>query len=88
MSARSTPDRQAILGAIVAELQKDNAENLVLNEQTDITTDLHVDSLAVMELIFTLEEGFDISIPLNELGDIRTIGQLAALIEKKIARRA
>ncbi|MBX9726384.1 MAG: acyl carrier protein, partial [Rickettsiales bacterium] len=47
------------------------------------TTDLHVDSLAVMELVFALEERFDVSIPLNELGDIRTIGQIAQLVESK-----
>ncbi|MDX2094464.1 MAG: acyl carrier protein [Alphaproteobacteria bacterium] len=72
-----------IMQVIIAELQKVNEENLPLNETTDITTDLHVDSLAVMELVFALEEHFDVSIPLNELGDVRTIGQIAQLVETK-----
>lgn len=73
----------SILQTIYMELQKANDENIPLTEATDITTDLHVDSLAVMELVFALEERFDVSIPLNELGDIRTIGQIAQLVESK-----
>lgn len=76
-------DTSIILQTIYAELQKANDENIPLTETTDITTDLHVDSLAVMELIFVLEERFNISIPLNELGDVRTIGQIAQLVESK-----
>ena len=76
-------DTNSILQTIYIELQKANDENIPLTEATDITTDLHVDSLAVMGLVFALEERFDVSIPLNELGDIRTIGQIAQLVESK-----
>jgi len=76
-------DTSIILQAIIEELQKVNDENIALTESTDITTDLHVDSLAIMELIFVLEERFDVSIPLNELGDVRTISQIAQLVESK-----
>jgi acyl carrier protein len=79
----SATDNSIILQTIVEELQKVNDENIALTAATDITTDLHVDSLAVMELIFVLEERFDVSIPLNELGDVRTIGQIAQLVESK-----
>lgn len=79
----SANDTTSILQAIFSELQKVNDENIPLTEATDITTDLHVDSLAVMELVFALEERFNVSIPLNELGDIRTIGQIAQLVESK-----
>jgi acyl carrier protein len=78
-----TPDDTSILQMIIDELQKVNDENIPLSEATDITTDLHVDSLAIMELIFVLEEHFDVSIPLNELGDVRTIGQIVQIVESK-----
>lgn len=77
-----TDDTAAILQTIFSELQKVNDENIPLTEATDITTDLHVDSLAVMELVFALEERFDVTIPLNDLGDVRTIGQIAQLVER------
>ncbi|MBX9725956.1 MAG: hypothetical protein K2X09_01715, partial [Rickettsiales bacterium] len=54
-------DTNTILQTIYMELQKANDENIPLTEATDITTDLHVDSLAVMELVFALEERFDVS---------------------------
>ena len=78
-----TTDTSTILQTIMTELQKVNEENITLSETTDITTDLHVDSLAIMELVFALEERFDVSIPLNDLGDVRTIGQIAQLVERK-----
>lgn len=79
----ATHDYKSIVQLIIDELQKVNEENIPLSEATDITTDLHVDSLAVMELIFVLEERFDVSIPLNELGDVRTIGQIAQMVQSK-----
>lgn len=53
-----------------------------LNAQTDMTADIAVDSVLIMELVFELEEKYDISIPLNALADIRKIKELAALVEK------
>lgn len=53
-----------------------------LSAETDITTDIVIDSLAIMNLVFTLEEEFDISIPLGSLTDIRTIGDFANLVKK------
>ena len=50
--------------------------------QTDILQDLPVDSLAVMNFIMTLEDKFDISIPLNVLPDIRTVGDLMTTIHR------
>ncbi len=77
-----------ILAFIINDLQKVNDENIPLTAAIDITTDLHMDSMAVMEMIFDLEESFNITIPLNELGDVRTIGQIAKLVETKIKAEA
>lgn len=65
-----------IQATICGELQSVNHDKLTLGPDTDITTDLQVDSLVVMDLVFALEERFDISVPMNELSDIRTIAQL------------
>jgi acyl carrier protein len=50
-----------------------------LQDETDIARDLSVDSLALMNIVMELEDRFDISIPLDRLADIQTIGQLSAL---------
>lgn len=77
---KSDPMRDKILNIIYTELEKVNDEKITLSESTDITTDMNVDSVAIMDLMFELEESFDVSVPLNDLADIRTIGQLADLI--------
>jgi len=46
----------------------------VLQEQLGLT------SLQVMELVFEVEEEFDISFPMNRLPDIRTVKDLSAAI--------
>ena len=51
-------------------------------EATDLTRDVHVDSASIMSLVFNLEESFDVSVPLNELSNVLTIGDLAKLIVK------
>jgi acyl carrier protein len=43
---------------------------------SELVTDLGFDSLQVLELIAELEDKFDISIPLNDVSTIRTVGQV------------
>ena len=47
---------------------------------TDIARDLQVDSLAMMNIVMELEDAFDVSIPLDRLGPVRTVGDLSAVI--------
>ncbi len=59
-----------------------NKSGKQIERGTDILEDLEVDSLSVMNFIMKLEDRFDISIPLNVLSDIRTVGDLAATINQ------
>lgn len=51
----------------------------------DLMNDLNLDSLKVMELLEMLEDTHDISIPINILGGVRTVGDLVAELQKLIA---
>lgn len=51
-----------------------------LTAGTDIARDLDVDSLALMNMVMELEDTFDLSIPLDRLSSVRTVGDLSALI--------
>lgn len=53
-----------------------------ISAATDISRDLNLDSLAVMDFIMDLEERFDISIPLNLVPEIQTVGDLAGTIAR------
>ena len=48
----------------------------------DLINDLGLDSLKVMEILETLEDTFDISIPINILPEIRTVDDLVEEIQK------
>lgn len=68
-------DLTAIVRALVP-----NAE--VLDEDTELVGNLGLDSMKVMNLIQEIEDRFDVSIPLNVLPDVRTVGDLAAKIQR------
>ena len=49
--------------------------------ELDLINDLGLDSIKVMEILETLEDGFDISIPINILPGVRTVKDLAVEIQ-------
>lgn len=72
------PYYQTCVDYILHVLESHNRGTRPLGEDTDLVADIGLSSLQVMELIEKLEDHFDISIPLNILPDITTIGDLAA----------
>jgi len=53
---------------------------------SDIGRDLGVDSLTLMNIVMELEDVFELSIPIDRLADVETVGDLAALINELRAR--
>ena len=64
-----------LLGPLVPQGQQ-------VNVDTDLVADLGLDSLKVMKLLESVEDSFDISIPLNILPDVRTVGDFVLQIQK------
>lgn len=50
----------------------------------DLANDLGLDSIKVMEILETIEDTFDISIPINILPEIRTVKDLAVEVQNLI----
>ncbi|UPG96516.1 acyl carrier protein [Luteibacter aegosomatissinici] len=59
-----------------------------ISASTGITADLGFDSLKVMDLIMAVEDEYDVSVPINALADIRTVGELAELVSKTLGQNA
>jgi len=78
---------EVILNEIYKRLQPHAKSGRALTEATDLNRDLNLDSLAVMELMFELEDRFNISVPMNLLPEVSTIGDLAQLVRRIEARR-
>ncbi len=73
---------QEILTELTAAIRSlvPNAE--VLDEDTELVGNLGLDSMRVMNLLQEIEDRFDVSIPLNVLPDVRTVGDLADKIQQ------
>ena len=65
--------------SIVAD-QLDVEEEKVTAEAS-ITEDLGADSLAVVDLVMSIEEEFDIEIPDEAVENIKTVGDIVSYIE-------
>lgn len=57
-----------------------NADGLKLTRDTDITSELEIDSVAVLDLIMDIEDAYDVSFPMNKISETRTIGDLVDAI--------
>jgi acyl carrier protein len=85
----STPDSAIALEAVTQEIVDLVAEELVT---VDVTADgalqsWGLDSLEVMSLVFKLEQHFDIVLDEQDADDLRTVGDLAALVLRHIQER-
>jgi acyl carrier protein len=69
-----------VLAEIINALQPFKKLDVPITADTEIARDLNLDSLAVMDLLMVLEDKFDVSIPLNMVPEIATVGQLAKAV--------
>ena len=67
---------QLILQEIMPE------KKIQVRPELDLINDLNLDSLKIMELLEKLEDNYDISIPINILADVRSVGDLAQAVQK------
>jgi acyl carrier protein len=80
--ATVTSVEQAAFQEVAKLLGPFRRQETPITRDTDITADLDLDSLAVMNLLMQVEEKYDISIPLNLIPEIRTVGDLVKVIEQ------
>ena len=80
----STSDKE-IFDKLSSLLQKFNTKNIELTETTDISTDLNIDSVAVMDFIMEVEDAYDIDIPLNVLSETHTMKDLVGVVKGELS---
>ena len=74
----------AVLEEIRSLLQVHNTNQIEIGEETDLSADLNIDSVAAMDLIMNLEDKFEIDIPLNQVGELRSVRDLADLVRAQL----
>jgi acyl carrier protein len=76
------PTKQEVLQQILEIIKPMSPENgPPVTADLDLVNDLGLDSIKVMEILETLEDSFDISIPINILPGVRTVEDLAHEIQ-------
>jgi acyl carrier protein len=76
------PSNGIILSDLLELLRPFAAEGRVIVAETELVGELGLNSLKVMDLLMEIEDKYDITVPLNILPDVRTVGDLAGQLEK------
>jgi acyl carrier protein len=66
-------------------LKRDPSTILIAQHLRD---DLGLDSMAVIELLYRIEETFDLQIPDQDLVGMTTVGHVVSYVEKRLGRAA
>ncbi len=77
---------QVVLGKItqaLAEYLKRDAGSIIPSHH--LRDDLGLDSMAVIELLYRIEEVFNLQIPDEDLVGLTTVGAVAAYVQKRVA---
>lgn len=80
-----TQNSDKIFEQICTLIEPFNKKDITISMDTIFSTDLELDSLTVMDLLSEIEDEFDITIPLNLLPDLETVGQFTQAIQKLLA---
>lgn len=78
----SNPTREQIFGKICDLLKPYNPKKREITLQSGIMSDLEVDSVAVFDLVMELEDHYDISISMEQVSDIKTVGELVICVKE------
>ena len=84
MTSESTIATQ-IRTALGQHLKRDVSK---IQLQSDLRKDLGLDSLAMIELLFKIEEAFDLEIPNEDLTQITKVGDVIAYVERRLGTPA
>jgi len=71
--------------ALAEYLQRDLATILTTQHLRD---DLGLDSMAVIELLYRIEEAFDLQIPDQDLVGLTNVGHVVSYVEKRLGKTA
>ena len=71
-----------IIQALAEYLKRDAAS---ITEEHHLRDDIGLDSMAVIELLYKIEETFNIQIPDQDLTALRTVGSVAAYVQDRLA---
>ena len=77
LTTKNMDDSVGDIRQMIFDTLRSSVQKLVeLSDQTNIVNDLGLDSVAVMDFVMEIEDQFDISVPLDKIAEIETLGDL------------
>jgi len=80
--------RDEIYAMLCRLLQPFNSNGVELSPDTEISADLSIDSVSVMDFVMEVEDHYEIDIPLNVLSETRTMADLVTVVEGRLKQKA
>ena len=80
--------REEIYATLCRLLQPFNSNDVELTPATEISADLSIDSVSIMDFVMEVEDHFEIDIPLNVLSETRTMDDLVNVVETRLKHKA
>lgn len=81
-------DRETLLSTLVSLLEEEMGEAFQhLEETTDLREGIGLDSVDVVGLVMRVEHQFRIRLAMEELMEVKRVGQLIDLVEAKLAAK-
>jgi acyl carrier protein len=77
-------DYAARLKELVNQLAEEGTH---VDVDSDLVDDVGLSSIEIMELVEQLEDAYDISFPLNDLAEIRTINDMVKELERLVEKQ-
>ncbi len=73
-------DDDLVFRKICSLIEPLNTNGIKLTRETELITDLEIDSVSVLDIVMDIEDNYDISIPVNTISEIKAIGELVDVI--------
>jgi acyl carrier protein len=71
-----------IMKLLCDRLSSLTGSNIQIAPETNLISQLSIDSIKLLNLIMEIEDTFDVSIPINALTDVQTVRELVDLVHK------
>jgi acyl carrier protein len=80
--------RKEIYATLCRLLEPFNTNRVELRPESDISADLSIDSVSVMDFVMEVEDHFGVDIPLNVLSETRTMNDFVQVVQRELKQKA
>jgi len=84
--AATTEDRvkAVLISYLEPRWEADPSSRIEIKSNTNLTSDLTLDSFQIMEFLMEIEDEIDIAIDMKSLSDVHTVSDLAAVVDRQL----